>query len=87
MGWAVSKEQAIVDVGAVGRRWSITGRSLVERGHRPRTAIDLSATALARVRGRIGDAGKQVVLGVADVLDFLPVNSSPSGTSAPCSTS
>lgn len=34
----------------------------MERGYRDLTAIDLSATALATVRGRIGDDGKHVVL-------------------------
>ncbi len=59
----------IIDVGA-GLSTPID--HLVESGYRDLTAIDLSATALALVRGRIGDAGKHVVLDVADVLDFHP---------------
>lgn len=65
----VSAGEPIIDVGA---GWSTLVDHLVERGHRDLTAIDLSATALATVRDRIGDAGKDVVLNVADVLDFHP---------------
>lgn len=65
----VSTGEPILDVGA---GWSTLVDHLVERGYRDLTAIDLSATALATVRGRIGDSGKDVVLDVADVLDFHP---------------
>ncbi len=61
--------EPIIDVGA---GWSTLVDHLVERGYRDLTAIDLSATALATVRERIGEAGKDVVLDVADVLDFHP---------------
>lgn len=65
----VTTEEPIIDVGA---GWSTLVDHLVDRGYRDLTAIDLSATALATVRDRIGDAGKDVVLDVADVLDFHP---------------
>ncbi len=65
----VGVEQAIIDVGA---GWSTLVDHLVERGYRDLTAIDLSMTALQTVRDRIGDAGKDVRLDVADVLDYRP---------------
>ncbi len=65
----VGIEQPVIDVGA---GWSTLIDHLVERGYRDLTAIDLSATALQTVRERIGEAGKDVVLEVADVLDFDP---------------
>ncbi len=52
--------------------WQSLPDHLVESGDRDLTAIDLSATALTTVRGRIGDAVKHVVLDVADVHDFHP---------------
>jgi SAM-dependent methyltransferase len=62
-------DQPIIDVGA---GWSTLIDHLVERGYRDLTAIDLSATALQTVRDRLGPAGQDVVLEVADVLDFRP---------------
>jgi SAM-dependent methyltransferase len=60
----------IIDVGA---GWSTLVDHLVELGHRDLTAVDLSATALQAVRDRLGAAGRNVVLEVADVLDLHPV--------------
>ena len=65
----VGLDEPIIDVGA---GWSTLIDHLVERGYRDLTAIDLSTTALQTVRERIGDAGADVVLDVADVLDFRP---------------
>lgn len=65
----VSRSDAIIDVGA---GWSTLVDHLLERGYEDLTAIDLSATALATVRDRIGEAGARVRLDVADVLDFAP---------------
>lgn len=65
----VGHDGPIIDVGA---GWSTLIDHLVERGYHDLTAIDLSATALATVRERIGQAGMGVVLEVADVLDFRP---------------
>ncbi len=62
-------DEPIIDVGA---GWSTLVDHLLERGCRDLTAIDLSATALQTVRDRLGDAGRQVVLEVADVLDLHP---------------
>ncbi len=79
----VSTGDPIIDVGA---GWSTLVDHLVESGYRRLTAIDLSATRAATVRGRIEDTGKHVVLDVADVLDFHPGDASPCGATAPCST-
>ena len=65
----VGLDEPIIDVGA---GWSTLVDHLVERGYRDLTAIDLSATALQTVRERIGDPGRDVVLDVADVLDYRP---------------
>ncbi len=65
----VGLDQPIIDVGA---GWSTLVDHLLERGFRDLTAIDLSTTALQTVRDRIGEAGTQVVLDVADVLDLRP---------------
>ena len=65
----VGRDQPIIDVGA---GWSTLVDHLVERGYRDLTAIDLSMTALSEVRERLGLAGEQVVLEVADVLDLRP---------------
>ncbi|WP_248580818.1 class I SAM-dependent methyltransferase [Nocardioides sp. InS609-2] len=65
----VGRDQPIIDVGA---GWSTLVDHLLQRGFRDLTAIDLSATALRTVRNRIGEAGTQVVLDVADVLDLRP---------------
>ncbi len=59
----------IIDVGA---GWSTLVDHLVERGYHDLTAIDLSVTALRIVRERLGPAGADVVLQVADVLDLDP---------------
>lgn len=66
----VPKDAAIIDVGA---GWSTLVDYLLKAGYTDLTAIDLSATALATVRERNGKAARDVVLGVADVLDFRPV--------------
>ncbi len=63
----VPKDAGIIDVGA---GWSTLIDHLVERGYSDLSAVDLSATALQTVRDRIGPAGDQVVLDVADVLDL-----------------
>lgn len=63
----VPLEAGIIDVGA---GWSTLVDHLLERGYRDLTAIDLSATALATVRERLGPTGEAVVLEVADVLDM-----------------
>ncbi len=65
----VATSAPIIDVGA---GWSTLVDHLVDRGYTDLTAIDLSATALATVRERIGEQGQHVVLDVADVLDFHP---------------
>lgn len=43
---------------------------LVQRGYRDLSAVDLSLTALRTVRDRLGPAGADVDLTVADVLDL-----------------
>ncbi len=63
----VARDRPIIDVGA---GWSTLVDHLVERGYSDLTAIDLSSTALHTVRDRIGPAGADVVLEVADVLDL-----------------
>lgn len=63
----VGRDDPIIDVGA---GWSTLVDHLVERQYRDLTAIDLSATALNTVRGRLGPAGDHVILQVADVLDL-----------------
>lgn len=63
----VGREQPVIDVGA---GWSTLVDHLLERGYRDLTAIDLSVSALQRVRERLGPAGADVVLDVADVLDL-----------------
>ncbi len=65
----LAAEEAIIDVGA---GWSTLTDHLLDRGFHDLTAIDLSATALQSVRDRLGDAGADVVLEVADVLDLRP---------------
>ena len=60
-------DEPIIDVGA---GWSTLVDHLLARGYRDLTAIDLSATALQTVRDRLGPAGADVVLEVADVLDL-----------------
>jgi len=57
----------VIDVGA---GWSTLVDHLVGRGYSDLTVIDLSSTALATVRGRLGEAGSGVRLQVADVLDL-----------------
>jgi SAM-dependent methyltransferase len=65
----LAKSDAIIDVGA---GWSTLVDYLLTDGYTDLTAIDLSATALATVRERNGDAARDVVLEVADVLDLQP---------------
>ena len=65
----VDPEEPVIDVGA---GWSTLVDHLLDAGYRDLTAIDLSATALQTVRDRIGPAGAQVRLEVADVLDLRP---------------
>ncbi|MCP3757004.1 class I SAM-dependent methyltransferase [Streptomyces sp. TBY4] len=60
-------DEPIIDVGA---GWSTLIDHLVERGYRDLSAVDLSVTALHTVRDRLGPAGADVVLTVADVLDL-----------------
>ncbi len=63
----VRRDEPVIDVGA---GWSTLVDHLLERGYRDLTAIDLSVTALHTVRDRLGPAGADVVLEVADVLDL-----------------
>jgi SAM-dependent methyltransferase len=65
----LSLDRPVIDVGA---GWSTLVDHLLDRGYRDLTAVDLSASALNTVRERLGDAGAQVVLEVADVLDLRP---------------
>lgn len=65
----VGKEQPVIDVGA---GWSTLVDHLLARGYSDLTAIDLSISALNTVRERLGPEGEDVVLQVADVLDFRP---------------
>jgi 2-polyprenyl-3-methyl-5-hydroxy-6-metoxy-1,4-benzoquinol methylase len=65
----VSPHDPVIDVGA---GWSTLVDHLVARGFTDLTAIDLSATALQTVRDRLGTAGKDVELEVADVLELRP---------------
>jgi trans-aconitate methyltransferase len=65
----LSPDEPIIDVGA---GWSTLVDYLVARNFVDLTAIDLSATALQTVRARLGEAGKDVTLHVADVLDLRP---------------
>lgn len=60
-------DEPIIDVGA---GWSTLVDHLVERGYRDVSAVDLSATALQTIRDRLGPAGADVVLTMADVLDL-----------------
>ncbi|NGO45908.1 class I SAM-dependent methyltransferase [Streptomyces ureilyticus] len=60
-------DEPIIDVGA---GWSTLVDHLLERGYRDLTAVDLSTTALRTVRDRLGPAGADVTLTVADVLDL-----------------
>jgi len=64
----VATNEPVIDVGA---GWSTLVDHLVERGYRDVTAIDLSTSALQEVRERLGAAGRDVVLDVADVLDLV----------------
>ncbi len=63
----VVADDPIIDVGA---GWSTLVDHLVEKGFSDLTAIDLSQTALQTVRDRLGEAGRAVVLKVADVLEL-----------------
>lgn len=63
----ISKDEGVIDVGA---GWSTLTDHLVERGFSDVSAVDLSRTALDTIRERIGAAGADVVLEVADVLDL-----------------
>ncbi len=63
----VPKDRAIIDVGA---GWSTLVDHLLDLGYTDLTAIDLSASALAIVRDRLGPAGDDVILEVADVLEM-----------------
>ena len=63
----VGLDEPVIDVGA---GWSTLVDHLLERGYRDLTAVDLSTTALQMVRDRLGPAGSDVTLTVADVLDL-----------------
>ncbi len=65
----VGRDEPVIDVGA---GWSTLVDHLLAKGYHDLTAIDLSATALATVRERLGPAGAEVRLEVADVLDLNP---------------
>ncbi len=65
----VALDAPVIDVGA---GWSTLVDHLLARGYRDLTAIDLSTTALRTVRERLGPAGADVELSVADVLDLHP---------------
>jgi cyclopropane fatty-acyl-phospholipid synthase-like methyltransferase len=63
----IRPDDPVIDVGA---GWSTLVDHLVERGYRDLTAVDLSTTALQTVRDRLGPAGAEVALQMADVLDL-----------------
>lgn len=63
----IGRDEGVIDVGA---GWSTLTDHLVERGFTDVSAVDLSRTALDTIRGRLGEAGADVVLEVADVLDL-----------------
>lgn len=63
----VGPDDGVIDVGA---GWSTLVDHLVERGFRDVTAVDLSSSALATVRDRVGPAGAHVVLELGDVLEL-----------------
>ena len=65
----LSRDAGVIDVGAGS---STLVDHLVQRGFSDLTAIDLSATALRKIRERLGAAGRDVVLEVADVLELAP---------------
>jgi cyclopropane fatty-acyl-phospholipid synthase-like methyltransferase len=65
----IGLDDPVIDVGA---GWSTLVDHLLRRGFRDLTAVDLSTTALATVRDRLGPDGAGVVLEVADVLDLRP---------------
>lgn len=65
----LARDAGVIDVGAGS---STLVDHLVKRGFSDLTAIDLSATALQKVRERLGAAGRDVVLEVADVLELVP---------------
>lgn len=60
-------DEPVIDVGA---GWSTLVDHLLDHGYRDLSAVDLSTTALQTVRDRIGPAGADVTLTVADVLDL-----------------
>ncbi len=66
-GTGVAPERPVIDVGA---GWSTLVDHLVGRGYSDLTAVDLSTTALATVRERLGPDGADVRLEAADVLDL-----------------
>lgn len=63
----IDRSAAVIDVGA---GWSTLVDHLLERGYTDLTAVDLSITALNTVRERVGAAGANLTLEVADVLDL-----------------
>jgi SAM-dependent methyltransferase len=63
----VPKSAAVLDVGAGS---STLVDHLLALGYRDLTAVDLSASALAAIRERLGPPGSEVVLETADVLDL-----------------
>lgn len=63
----VVQADPVVDVGG---GWSTLVDHLLERGFTDLTVVDLSATALATVRARLGAAGAAVALEQADVLSL-----------------
>ena len=65
----IATDRGVIDVGA---GWSTLIDHLFERGYEDLTAIDLSATALQTVRDRLPVDQTNVVLDVADILDFRP---------------
>lgn len=63
----IAAADPVVDVGG---GWSTLVDHLLERGFSDLAVVDLSATALATVRARLGEAGAGVALEQADVLSL-----------------
>ncbi|WP_255283261.1 class I SAM-dependent methyltransferase [Actinomadura madurae] len=70
-GWSTRPASASKSPSSTwGPGWSTLVDHLVQRGYRDLSAVDLSLTALRTVRDRLGPAGADVDLTVADVLDL-----------------
>lgn len=65
----VEKSAAIIDVGGGA---SNLADALLDQGYRDLTIIDISATALAATRARLGKNAEEVKWRVSDITEFAP---------------